>query len=109
MKQVATRTFVLRGYVTQREDGRFVGVCLKPNLVVESASEDAAFRQLRELIATYVLEAAKDGHLDHFMSQRAPSRFYVEYFVGRCKRSLKLLNSAFLTFTESKPVSACIA
>lgn len=108
-KLVSTRSYVLRGYVKEREDGRFVGVCLKPNLVVEASTQDAALRQLRDLIGAYIMDAAKDGQLDYFMSRRAPARFYTEYAFGRCLSLIHSMNRAFLTFTETKPVRECIA
>jgi len=100
-ESVSPRTYVLRGFIKQVDEGRYVGVCLKPNLVVEADSKDEAFQKLHELIRAYTLDAARDGQLDYFMSRRAPAKFYAEYAVGRAQTLLHALNKPFLTFTET--------
>lgn len=74
------KEYVLRGFIRLRPSGRFVGVCLKPNLVVEADSKKEAFRKLTDLIDAYHADAVRDGELDHFMKQRAPLAFYLEWF-----------------------------
>lgn len=95
------RTYVLRGYIKERPHGRFVAVCLKPNLVVEGSTQSEAFHKLQQLICAFVEDAVKDGHLEHFMAQRAPLRFHVEYGVGQVKRLARALNQSFKPFTET--------
>lgn len=92
------RAYVLRAYVKGRPNGRFVAVCLKPNLVVEGSTQVEARQKLEELLDAYVDDAVKDGHLEHFMAQRAPLRFRVEYWVGRLKRLAHALNRSFKPF-----------
>ena len=74
------KEYVLRGFIRLRPSGRFVGVCLKPNLVVEADSREEAFEKLKDLIDAYHADAVRDGELDHFMKQRAPLAFYLEWF-----------------------------
>jgi hypothetical protein len=94
------REYVLRSYVTRRPSGRFVAVCLKPNLVVEGGTQNEARQKLQQLLDAYVDDATKDGHLEYFMAQRAPLQFRVEYWVGRLKRRLALvLNRSFKPFS----------
>jgi predicted RNase H-like HicB family nuclease len=94
------QAYVLRGYIKERPNGRFVAVCLKPNLVVEGSTQSEAFRRLQQLIYAYIEDAVKDGHLEHFMAQRAPLRFHVEYGVGRLQ-GLALALKSFKPFTET--------
>ena len=94
-------TFTLRCYVAKRAESRYVGVCLRPNLVVEARSQDAAMRELEVLIDAYIESATSDAQVDHFMSQRAPLRFYVEYWMPK---GLRALNSAIRKFTETRTV-----
>jgi predicted RNase H-like HicB family nuclease len=96
------RTFDLRCYVKGRPSGRFVAVCLKPNLVVEGSTQIEARQKLDQLLDAYIEEAGKDGQLEHFMAQRAPLHFYVEYWLGRLKRSASTLDHSFTTFNETK-------
>lgn len=77
------KEYVLRGFIRLRPSGRFVGVCLRPNLVVEADSREEAFEKLKDLIGAYYADAVRDGELDHFMKQRAPLAFYLEWFSGR--------------------------
>ena len=98
MRQPHQRTYVLRGYVKERSDGRFVGVCLRPGLVVEGQSVRDALDKLQQLTRAYLAEAAKDGHLEHFLAQRAPAKFYVEYAVGRV---LLALSHSFTPFKNT--------
>jgi len=74
------KEYVLRGFIRLRPSGRFVGVCLRPNLVVEADSREEAFEKLKDLIGAYRADAVRDGELDHFMKQRAPFAFYLEWF-----------------------------
>lgn len=74
------KEYVLRGFIRLRPSGRFVGVCLRPNLVVEADSREEAFEKLKDLIGAYRADAVRDGDLDHFMKQRAPLAFYLEWF-----------------------------
>lgn len=97
----APKSYVLRGYIKQVANGRYVGVCLRPNLAVEADSKDEAFRKLHDLIRAYANDAARDGQLDYFMKRRAPGRFYAEYAVGRAQTFVHALNRPFLTFTET--------
>jgi hypothetical protein len=91
----------MRCYVARRPNGRFVAVCLQPNLVVEARSQHEAKQQLETLIEAYIESATRDGELVHFMSQRAPVRFYIEYWFGRIKNQFRRLNFHFRPFTET--------
>jgi hypothetical protein len=82
-----------------------VAVCLKPNLVVEGSTQVEARHKLEQLLDAYVDDAVKDGHLEHFMAQRAPLRFRVEYCVGRLKRLALALNRSFKPFRETRHIS----
>ena len=75
--------YSLRGFVRRRPTGRFVAVCLRPNLVVEADSASMAFDKLRILLAVYYDDAASDCELDRFMRQRAPVVFYIEWLAGQ--------------------------
>jgi hypothetical protein len=97
-KQPESRTYVLRGYVKERPDGRFIGVCLRPNLIVEGRSSGEALHKLQGLIHAYVQDAVKDGNLAQMMSLRAPATFYREYWTGRV---LLALSHSFKPFTET--------
>ncbi len=97
------RAYILRAYVKGRPNGRFVAVCLKPNLVVEGSTQVEARQKLEQLLDAYVDDAAKDGHLEHFMAQRAPLRFHVEYWFGRLKRLAHALNRSFKPFSMKTP------
>lgn len=99
------RTFVLRGYIRERPDGRFVGVCLRPGLIVEATSADEAWDRLHGLIYAYVDDSLNDGTLEQCMMQRAPARFYVEYLTGRARRLFRNINGPFNTFTETRTLS----
>jgi hypothetical protein len=92
------RTYDLRCYVKERPSGRFVAVCLKPNLVVEGGTQAEARQKLGLLLDAYVEDAVKDGHLERSMAQRAPLRFHVEYWIGRLKRLTHALNHSFEPF-----------
>src|SRR6266850_2156225 len=98
------RTYTLRCYTTRRPKGHYVGVCLKPNLVVHGYSEDHAKEQLDTLIDAYMDAAAKDNRLPHFMSQRAPLRFHVEYWLGRLMKHIRALNGSFRPLRETRTV-----
>ena len=99
-----SRQYRLRGYVKERPDGRFVGVCLRPNLVVEGHSQDEALTKLWDLIAAYMMDALKDGQIDHFMAQRAPLRFQLEYCAGWLRARTHALDHNFLAFTETRTI-----
>ena len=77
------RTYVLHGYIAKRDEARYVAVFLRPNLVAEGRTAGEAQHRLTELLHTYINEAAHDGQVEHFMSLRAPVRFYAEYLVAR--------------------------
>ena len=95
---MSTKTYVLRGYVKQRPDGRVVGVYLRPNLVVEGKTLHEAQHKLEQLIHAYISDSVKDGNLEHFMAQRAPIRFYAQYWIGRV---LLDLSHSFKSFTTT--------
>jgi len=95
------KTFVMRGYVRERPDGRFVGVCLRPGLIVEASSAEDALDKLHALIQAYANDSINDGTLECMM-QRAPARFYLEYWTGRVRRLFRNLNGPFNTFTETR-------
>ena len=97
-----SKSYVLRCYIKQVASGEYVGVCLRPNLVVQARSEREAKHRLQELIKAYVKDAIRDGALDHFMSQRAPVRFYLEYCTGWLQAVLRSMK--FVHFTETCPV-----
>ena len=80
-KQGRTHTF--RGYIAKRDDDRYVAVFLRPNLVAEGRTAGEANHRLMELLQAYLTEAASDGQVEHYMSLRAPLRFYAEYLVAR--------------------------
>lgn len=98
------KTYKLRGYVKERPDGRYIGVCLRPNLVVEAESQNAALDKLRALVEEYMQDAIEDDQLDHFMSQHAPAKFYLEYYADRLKALTHLLRVPFLAFSETRPL-----
>lgn len=45
---VKPKTYKLRGYVKERPDGKYIGVCLRPNLVVEAESQNAALNKCKQ-------------------------------------------------------------
>src|SRR5262245_32550796 len=77
------RKYVLYGYVAKRDNDRFMAVFLRPNLVAEGRTAGEAQHRLAELLHAYIIEAAHDDQVDHFMSLRAPVRFYAEYLAAR--------------------------
>lgn len=99
-----SKTYVLRGYVRQLENGKFQGICLSVNLLVESNSFEGAKKSLDALIKAYVEDAIKDGDLDAAMSRPAHWHHYAEFYWLSVLHRLHILNSAFCRFTESRPI-----
>lgn len=97
-------TYVLRGFIKQRAEGRFVAVCLRPGLVVEGPSKRETLSKLEDLIEAYVLEAYADGQATELMARRAPLAFYCEYLCGRAMQLFHFFDGPFQTFTETRPV-----
>ena len=93
-----SKSYVLRAYVKGRPSGRFVAVCLRPNLIVEGSTQVEAQDKLQQLLDAYVDDASTNGHLDYFMAKRAPLRFHVEYWLGRLRRLALALNRSFKPF-----------
>lgn len=93
-----TQTFTIRGFVRPGDGGVFVGVCLRPYLVVEGETEGEAMHKLHQLIKAYVVDAFKDGTLDEFMRRRAPLALYAQYAGARV---MHVLSSSFRPFTET--------
>jgi hypothetical protein len=52
------------------------------------------------LIKAYLLDACKDDQLEHFMSRRAPARYYARYGFGVVQSFVHTLNSV-QPFTET--------
>lgn len=75
--------YVVHGYIAKRDEDRYVAVFLRPNLVAQGRTSGEAQHRLAELLHAYVTEAAHNGNAEHFMSLRAPVRFYAEYLVAR--------------------------
>ena len=59
--RMENKEYVLRGFIRLRPSGRFVGVCLRPNLVVEADSREEAFEKLKDLVGAYRADAVIRG------------------------------------------------
>ena len=101
---MTNKTYVLRGFIKEREGGRFVGVCIQPNLVVEGASQEEALRKLQDLIHAYVRDSVEDGQLEHFMAQKAPLDLRAEYWFGRCLTGMHKMRRSFYAFSEARQI-----
>ena len=97
----STKAYTLRGYSVKRPNGRYIAVFLRPALIVEGRSRQEVLHKLRQLTEAYVCDAATDNQLSVLMSQRAPLRYYVEYWTGMFRR---LLDNSFTSFTETCPI-----
>lgn len=100
MRQQAPRVIELRGYVRELAPGRYLGVCLTLNLVVEATTPRKALKQLHGLIEAYLQDALENHELDAFVPRRAPTRFYAEYWIGRLVGRMTALRRSFRAFKD---------
>lgn len=96
--------YLLRGYVRRLIGGKWLGVCLTLNLVVEADSREGAKDKLEQLIDAYVNDAIENDEVDAFIPRRAPVSFYVEYFLLRLSHQFKSRPSSApsLVFSENR-------
>ena len=74
------KTFTFRGFVRQLDNGKYLGVCLTLNLVVESHSLEGAKKALENLIVAYLQDAIEGGKLnERWMWRPAAVGHYVTY------------------------------
>src|SRR5262245_4530509 len=76
------RKYVVHGFIRRTSNGRYLGVCLRPYLVVEGDTLGEASHKMLQLIEAYVTDAAKDGNIDEFMARRAPLSYHAQYVVA---------------------------
>ena len=80
---VGVPKYRLRGFVARRSGARFVGVCLRPNLVLEGPTSAEGFARLQDVADAYYTDALRDGPVDRFMKLRCSFRFSLEWLCGR--------------------------
>jgi hypothetical protein len=103
-KPAAERRILLRGYVKQLNEHRFVGVCLTLNLVVEESTFERTHAKLEALINAYLSDVIEKNEFDAFVPRRAPASFYLEYLVGRMLLTLRSIKGPFYPFSNTRPV-----
>ena len=98
------KPYLLRGYLKLLPNGKWLGVCLTLNLVVEAESRERVRDKLESLVAAYVEDAVENNEVDEFIPRRAPFRFYAEYAKLVAESILGGLGQSFATFSEALPL-----
>jgi hypothetical protein len=88
------RPYWVRGYIRRLPNGRFMGVCLTLNLVVEGDSQSEARTKLEELIEA-VADAVDNDEVDACSPRRAPAVFYRQYWALRLRSLLHFVQQPF--------------
>jgi len=104
-----SKQFFIHGYCVQRGDDRFVGVCLRPFLVVEGDSHGQVKTRLLQLIRAYLEDAVQEGEVERRLQLRAPLKYYFEYCLGTLviwlkRLPLNWLASSYRTFSKPLPL-----
>ncbi len=79
-----TRIIKLRGYIEQKSDNNYFGVCLDLNLHVHGKSLQETHLKLNQLIKWYIKDAIKNKEIAKFIPRRAPARLYLKYYKFKC-------------------------
>src|SRR5689334_15771437 len=98
------KPYLLRGYVRRLPNGKWMGVCLTLNLVVEAATREATKAKLESLIEAYLDDAVENDEVDAYIPRHAPLAFYVEYWRLKLASWFGPRREPSTIFSELRPI-----
>jgi len=73
--------------------GKVVSLCLNLDIFAEANSFERSQEKLIDAINLYVQHASENNEVDELIPRRAPTRYFILYFVAFCSLRLSRINS----------------